>query len=60
MDRDRKERENRGLSSTLSGNANPRDLAYNNWGNDRKTVGEVLRDGADVTDEIFSTPWASL
>mgnify|MGYP001558850056 FL=1 len=41
-------------------NANPRDLAFNNEGPDLKTVEEVLKQGTDVTDEIFSTPWNKL
>lgn len=41
-------------------NANPRDLAFNNSEPDMKTVEEVLRQGTDVTDEIFSTPWDRL
>ena len=41
-------------------NASPRDLAFNNWGPDLKTVEQVLKQGTDVTDEIFSTPWDRL
>jgi len=40
--------------------ANPRDLAFNNWGPEMKTVEEVLKQGTDVTDEIFSTAWNRL
>ena len=47
-------------SYVIPENANPRDLAFNNWEPDMKTVEEVLEQGTDVTDEIFSTPWDRL
>lgn len=37
-----------------------REGRHNNWWGDRKTVREVLAEGKDVTDEIFSTSWDRL
>ena len=38
----------------------PDELAYNNYSTPVLTIGQVLENGTDVTDEVLDEPWSTL